>query len=221
MIPLRMVKAPTRKSRKSVQMLFRSPSARDPPEDRKGADPPISLTQGEEPEPSGLATNTTHVKDTVRKELGRSLTELVAEVEDHDTLSRLASGVPGGQGPETTRNEARLGDTEQESSGDEGAIVVLESLEGGDGTEEEELESEPLAGTDPVEDHVGGNLEQHNTEGQHLLTNVELILGDLDILEEAVGESVGNIATIKFCCVQSVIRSREVIRVGFAVVELT
>lgn len=38
--------------------------------------------QQEQPEPAGLAADTTHVQDAVREELGRGLPELVAVVED-------------------------------------------------------------------------------------------------------------------------------------------
>ena len=39
-----------------------------------------------QPEPSWLASNTSHVKDAVRQKLRGSLTELIAEVEEHDSL---------------------------------------------------------------------------------------------------------------------------------------
>lgn len=160
-----------------------------------------STHEGEKPEPTSLTTNATHVKDTVGEELGRGLSKLVAEVEEHDTLGGLLSGVPSRESPETTGNEPRLGHAQEESSSDEGTIAVLEGLEGTDGAEEEQLEGEPLARADAVEDHVGGNFEEDNTEGQHLLTDVELVLSDADILHEVVGDGIGNVTSIKLCWV--------------------
>lgn len=150
-----------------------------------------------QPKPSSLSANTSHVKNTIGQQLGRSLAELVTKVEEHDALGRLSARVPGRERPETAGNETRLGDTKQQTGGNEGAIAVLESLEGRDGAEEEELQGEPLAGADAVENHVGWDFEEHDAERQHLLTDVELILGDADILEEAVGDGVGDVSTIE------------------------
>lgn len=50
--------------------------------------------KGEEPEPARLTSNAAHVKNTIGQELCRCLTNLIAEVEDHDTLSGLLSRVP-------------------------------------------------------------------------------------------------------------------------------
>lgn len=155
--------------------------------------------EGKQPEPTSLVADTAHVEDTIGQELGRSLTELVTEVEEHDTLGGFLAGVPGREGPETTGDEARLGDTKEEPSRDEGAIAVLESLEGTDGAEEEELQGQPLAGADTVEDHVGGDLEEHDAQRQHLLADVELVLRDTDILHEVVGDGIGNVSSIELC----------------------
>lgn len=61
------------------------------------------------------------------------------------------------------------------------------------------MKREPLAGTHAVEDHVGWDFEKHDTERKHLLSDIELILGDLEILEEVVGECVRDVTTIEFC----------------------
>lgn len=137
------------------------------------------------------------MKNTIGQQLGRSLAELVTKVEEHNALGRLSARVPGRERPETAGNETGLGDTKQQTGGNEGAIAVLESLEGRDGAEEEELQGEPLAGADAVENHVGWDFEEHDAERQHLLTDVELILGDADILEEGVGDGVGDVSTIE------------------------
>tara|TARA_R110002060_G_scaffold58213_1_gene68283 strand:- start:314 stop:562 length:249 start_codon:yes stop_codon:yes gene_type:complete len=79
----------------------------------------------------------------------------------------------------------------------------LESLECADSSKEEELQCEPLSGTDSVKDHVGGDFEEDDAEGEHLLADIELILSDVHIFEEVVCESVGDIATIEFCIVVS------------------
>ena len=75
----------------------------------------------------------------------------------------------------------------------------MESLEGADDTEEEELESEPLSWADSVEDHVGRDFEKHDTQGEHLLADVELVLGDADIFHEVVCDGVGDVTSVKFC----------------------
>jgi len=49
----------------------------------------------EQPELTRLACDFTHVKDTISNQLGRSLTQLAAELKDNDTLGRLFTGVPG------------------------------------------------------------------------------------------------------------------------------
>ena len=172
--------------------------------------------ENEEPEPSWLSSDTSHVENTIGEKFGRSLTELVAKVEEHDTLGSLGSCVPSGQSPETTGDESGFGDTEEETTDDEGGVVVLPRLEDTDDTEEEQLESEPLSGTNTIQDHVGGDLEQHNTERQHLLTNIELILGDVDILEEVVGKSVGDVTTIEFCDKWLALDRSEAIQTGQA-----
>jgi hypothetical protein len=61
----------------------------------------------------------------------------------------------------------------------------LERLESTDSTEEEELKCQPFSRTNKVEDHVRGDLKENDTERQHLLTDVELVLCDTNILEEA------------------------------------
>lgn len=63
----------------------------------------------------------------------------------------------------------------------------MPGLEDTDNTKEEELKGEPLSRTNPIKDHVGGNLEKNNAQREHLLTNVELILSDPDIFEEVIG----------------------------------
>jgi hypothetical protein len=76
---------------------------------------------------------------------------------------------------------------------------VLEGLKGADGAEKEELQCEPLARPDAVQDHVGRDLKQHDAQREHLLADVELVLGDADIFHEAVGDGVGNVASVEFC----------------------
>ena len=49
--------------------------------------------ESEKPEPAGFATNTSHVQDAVSEKLGRCLTQLVAKVEDYDSLCCLVSGI--------------------------------------------------------------------------------------------------------------------------------
>lgn len=124
---------------------------------------------------------------------------MVAKVEEHDALGSLLSGIPSGQGPETTRDEARLGNSQKESGRDERTVAVLEGLEGADSAEEEELEGQPLARADAVENHVGGNLKEHDAQREHLLADVELVLVDSDFLHEVIGDGVGDVAAIELC----------------------
>ena len=49
-----------------------------------------------------------------------------------------------------------------------------------------------------VEDHVGRDLEKHDTQREHLLADVELVLGDADIFHEVVRDGVGNVTSVKF-----------------------
>lgn len=112
-----------------------------------------------QPEPTRLATHTTHMKNPIRKQLRRSLTELIPEIEEHHPLSSLAARVPRGKCPEPTGDKTGFGHAEEESSRDEWRVAVLESLKETDGSEEEELESEPFPGPDAVEDHVGWDFE--------------------------------------------------------------
>ena len=167
--------------------------------------------ENEQPEPTSLVADAAHVKNTIGQQLGGGLAELVSKVEEHDTLRRLAACVPGRQRPETTGDEARLGHAEEETGGDEGAVVVLEGLEGGNGAEEEELQSEPLSGADAVQDHVGGNLEEDDAEGEHLLADVELVLGDANFLHEVVGQGIGNVTAIELC---ELLNPRSASRIG-------
>jgi hypothetical protein len=73
----------------------------------------------------------------------------------------------------------------------------LPGLECADGTEEEKLECEPLAGPNTVESHVCRDLEQHDTKREHLLTDVELVLIDADVFEEVVRDGIGDVTTIE------------------------
>lgn len=100
--------------------------------------------------------------------------------------------------PESTRNVSRLGDAQDKSRRDEGSVVVLERLERANQTEQEQLQGEPPAGPNPVEDHIGRDLEQDDTQRQHLLPNVELVLGDADFLHEVVRDGVANVSAIEF-----------------------
>ncbi len=156
-----------------------------------------SAHKGEQPKPSRLSSDATHVQDSICQELGRCLTKLVAKVEDHDTFCRFLSGVPRREGPQSTRNKTGLGHTQEEARGDENAITFLERLEGADRAEEEELKREPFARADPVEDHVGRDLEQHDPQREHLLADVELVLGDADIFHEVVRDGVGNVPSVE------------------------
>jgi hypothetical protein len=69
-------------------------------------------------------------------------------------------------------------------------------LERADDSEEEQLESEPLARSDPVEDHVGGDFKEDDPEREHLLSDVELVLVDPDVFHEVIRQRVGNIASV-------------------------
>lgn len=92
----------------------------------------------------------------------------------HHSLRGLLPGIPCRQRPQPARDEARLRHAKEEATGDEGAIAILEGLERADGAEEEQLERQPFPGPDAVEDHVGGDLEEDDTQREHLLTDVEL-----------------------------------------------
>jgi hypothetical protein len=59
------------------------------------------------------------------------------------------------------------------------------------------LESQPPGRTNAVEGHVGRKFEQHNAERHELLAHIELFLGDTDILQRIVSESIGYIALIE------------------------
>jgi len=41
--------------------------------------------------------------------------------------------------------------------------------------------------------------EEDDAEREHLLANIELILSDMDIAQEVVGEGISDIATVEFC----------------------
>lgn len=137
------------------------------------------------------------MKNTIGKQLGRSLTKLVTEVKEHDSFSSLLASIPSTECPKPTRNKSRLGNSKQESSRHEGTVVILEGLEGTDCTEEEELDRQPLAWTDAVENHVARYLEEDDTEGEHLLADVELVLGYADVDKEVVCQGIGNVSSIE------------------------
>lgn len=59
------------------------------------------------------------------------------------------------------------------------------------------MEGEPLAGADSVEDHVGGDFEEDDAKGEHLLADIELVLGDADIFHEVISQGVGNVTPIE------------------------
>ncbi len=139
------------------------------------------------------------MQNAVCQQLRRRLTGLVPEVKDHDSLRGFLPGVPRREGPQPARNEARLGHSQEESGGDERAIAFLKGLEDADRSEQKELERQPFSWADPVEDHVRGNLEQHDAQGQHLLADVELVLVDADIFHELVGDGVGDVPSVQFC----------------------
>lgn len=167
----------------------------------------------EEPEPARLPANATHMKDAIRQQLRRSLTKLITEVENHDTLCGLLSREPlplvricgscrgqgtyCGKGPQTTWDEAGLSHTQEKATSNEGAIVVLERLEGADSAEEEQLQRQPLAGANTIEDHVRWDLEEDDTQRQHLLADVELVLVDADVLHHVVRDGIGDVSTVQ------------------------
>ena len=95
----------------------------------------------------------------------------------------IVGRTPGRECVQTARNKSTLGHTKEEPGRDERAIPVLERLEEGDEAEEEQLQREPLARPHAVQDHVAGNFEQHDAEREHLLTDVELVLVDADVLQ--------------------------------------
>lgn len=156
-----------------------------------------STHDDEEPKPARSIRGTAHVKYTVRQEFGGGLAELVAKVEDHDSLRSLSLRIPSRQGPQTSGNKPRFCDAQKKSSRYERSIIGLEGLEGADCTEEEELQSEPFAWSNPVQNHVRRNLKQHNPERQHLLPDVELVLCDADVFHETVCDRIRNVAAIQ------------------------
>ena len=114
-----------------------------------------------------------------------------------EQLSVLIVQGPASYIPESTRDEARLCNAKQKTTGNEGAIVVLEGLEGRDNSEEEQLEREPFARTNTIQDHVGRNLKEHDTKRQHLLAHIELVLVDANIFHHVVSNSVRDVATVQ------------------------
>lgn len=74
---------------------------------------------------------------------------------------------------------------------------MLEGLEKAHEAEEEQLEGQPLAGPDSVQDHVGRDLEEHNSQREHLLADIELVLVDADILHELVCNGICNVSSVK------------------------
>lgn len=82
------------------------------------------------------------------------MTKLVAKVEDHDTFGCLFAGIPSRYGPQASRDKSRFCKSEQEASGDERAVIILEGLKGTDDAEEEELQCQPLSRANSVQDHV-------------------------------------------------------------------
>ena len=94
------------------------------------------------------------MQDPVSYQFGRGLAKLIAKEEHHDSLSRLLPGIPCRHRPETTWDVPRFCRSEQESSDQVACVVLLERLKCADETEEKQLEREPFAGTDFVEDHV-------------------------------------------------------------------
>ncbi len=71
-------------------------------------------------------------------------------------------------------------------------------MEGADDAKEEELQRQPLARADAVQDHARRDLEDHNAQRQHLLADVELVPHNANVLEEVVSQGVGDVATVKF-----------------------
>ena len=61
------------------------------------------------------------------------------------------------------------------------------------------MKCEPLAGANTVKRHVCRDLEQHDAEREHLLTDIKLILIDADVMEEVVSDGIGDVTTIKLC----------------------
>lgn len=89
---------------------------------------------------------------------------MIPKVKEHDTFGCLLAGVPGRECPESARDKATLGQAEQETGCNERSIAALKRLEGADNPEEEELESEPLAGPNAIENYVGGNFKQDDAQ---------------------------------------------------------
>ena len=54
----------------------------------------------------------------------------------------------------------------------------------------EDLPTEPPTRADSVENDVAGNFENDNTNIEQLLSNIVIGLGDADVFEEVVGQSV-------------------------------
>lgn len=160
-------------------------------EDREGAH------EREQPEPTSFAANASHVQDAIGKELGRGLTELIAKVEEHDALCGLGPRVPCRQCPESTWDEARLGDAKQKAGDDERCVVRLEGLKRRHDTEEEELKREPLSRANSVQYHVRWDLSEDDAKRQHLLANVKLVLINSDVLHEVIRDGVGHVASIQ------------------------
>ena len=55
-----------------------------------------------------------------------------------------------------------------------------------------DLKPNPYLWAQFIEDKISGNFTEYNTRGKELLSDVELILSDTNVLEKSIGKSIAS-----------------------------
>lgn len=117
--------------------------------------------EDEDPAPSSVAADATHLSDRCSEETAEGSCESGAVEEERVSPLRLVAPVPHADEVEGARKHARLEDSQKEPGGAESSVVCYEALEHGDETKSKHVDAQPNVRLELLQEDVGGNLQEY------------------------------------------------------------
>lgn len=137
------------------------------------------------------------LEDPRRKQRTNRVPAKHAKEEDGNTSSQFPFRVPGREGVDGAWDISGLAEAEEQSGDEEPGLVSDKDLETRDQTKGEHLARDPLPRSDPLEQHVGGDLEHDDAHEHELVAQVDGPLADVDVAGETPRQSAGYVHAVE------------------------
>lgn len=131
--------------------------------------------------------------DAIGQQAAQGTRDGGADEEIADAQGQLVLGVEKGQVDAQAGEQAGLDDAQQQPTGDEGAVGVHQSREGGDDAPCRDDEGDPPAGGEELQHEVGGHLEEEVCDEEDGHGDLELLGREVEVLLESVEPGVANV----------------------------